>query len=225
MLPVRVISRFIVPRMLTTYEVRWFNSGNIPENIESWFKHGCLLSPTKLPEKREDVYLYTPKCNYLGIKLREGGLEIKWRYVEKTAMQFGSSVEGNIEKWKKWRCLDSSEEIFSLQQIGDNPVWVKVGKVRSSQLYEIVEKKPQAVPNDANVDNGCSLELTNVEINGNKWWSIALEAFGEDTNLKDNLQATADFVFSNYDSLPLQAENSYSYPSLLELAVYLSTIY
>jgi hypothetical protein len=225
MLPVRVISRFIVPRMLTTYEVRWFNSGNIPENIESWFKHGCLLSPTKLPEKREDVYLYTPKCNYLGIKLREGGLEIKWRYVEKTAMQFGSSVEGNIEKWKKWRCLDSSEESFSLQQIGDNPVWVKVGKVRSSQLYEIVEKKPQAVPNDANVDNGCSLELTNVEINGNKWWSIALEAFGEDTNLKDNLQATADFVFSNYDSLPLQAENSYSYPSLLELAVYLSTIY
>jgi hypothetical protein len=225
MLPVRVISRFIVPRMLTTYEVRWFNSGNIPENIESWFKHGCLLSPTKLPEKREDVYLYTPKCNYLGIKLREGGLEIKWRYVEKTAMQFGSSVEGNIEKWKKWRCLDSSEESFSLQQIGDNPVWVKVGKVRSSQLYEIVEKKPQAVSNDANVDNGCSLELTNVEINGNKWWSIALEAFGEDTNLKDNLQATADFVFSNYDSLPLQAENSYSYPSLLELAVYLSTIY
>ena len=203
--------------MLTTYEVRWFNSGNIPENIESWFKH-CLLSSTKLPEKREDVYLYTPGCDYLGIKLRQGGLEIKWRYLEKTAMQFGSLVQGNGEKWKKWRCADSSEESFSFQQIGDNPVWVKVAKVRYSQLYQILEKTPQAVSSDTDVDNGCSLELTNVEINGNKLWSIALEAFGEDCNLKDNLQVTADIVFSSYDLFPLQAENSYGYPSLLELA-------
>lgn len=219
MLPVRVISRFIVPRMLTTYEVRWFNSGNIPLYIESWFKHSCLLSPTKLAEKREDVYLYTPGCDYLGIKLRQGGLEVKWRYLQKTRINFGSLVEGNIEKWKKWRCSDSSGESFSVQQIGDNPVWVKVGKVRYSQLYQVVEKKPQAVSSDVGVDNGCSLELTNIEINGNKWWSIALEAFGEDCNLKDNLQATADFVFSSYDSFPLQANNSYSYPSLLEFAV------
>lgn len=218
MLPKRVIYRFIVPRMLTTYEVRWFNSGNIPENIESWFKHSCLLSPTKVPEKREDVYLYTPRCDYLGIKLRQGGLEIKWRDRNINRMEFNSLVKGNVEKWKKWRCSDSSEESFSLQQIGDNPVWVKVGKVRYSQLYQVVEKKPQAVCDDAGVDNGCSLELTNVEINGNKWWSIALEAFGEDGNLKNNLHVTAELVFSHYDSFSLQAENSYGYPSLLELA-------
>ncbi|MEM6755234.1 MAG: hypothetical protein AAF630_19960 [Cyanobacteria bacterium P01_C01_bin.38] len=202
--------------MLTTYEVRWFNSGNIPENIESWFKH-CLLSPTKLPEKREDVYLYTPGCDYLGVKLREGGLEIKWRYSE-TAMQFGSLIAGNVEKWKKWRCSDSSGESFSLQKINNNPTWVKVGKVRYSQFYQIVEKKPQAVSDGVGVNSGCSLELTNVEINENKWWSISLEAFGEDCDLQNNLQATADFVFNSYDSFPLQAENSYGYPRLLELA-------
>ncbi len=218
MLPVRVISRFIVPRMLTTYEVRWFNSGNIPENIESWFKHSCLLSSTKVPEKREDVYLYTPKCDYLGIKLRQGGLEIKWRDRDINGMQFNSLVKGNVEKWKKWRCSDSSEESFSLQQIGDNPVWVKVGKVRYSQLYQVVGKKAEAVASDAGVDNGCSLELTDVEINGNKWWSIGLEAFGEDCDLQNNLHITAHLVFSNYDSFPLQAENSYGYPGLLELA-------
>ncbi|WP_414618983.1 hypothetical protein [Calothrix sp. CCY 0018] len=205
--------------MLTTYEVRWFNLGNIPENIESWFKHSCLLSSTKLPEKREDIYLYTPGCDYLGIKLRQGGLEIKWRYLEKTAMQFSSVVAGNVEKWKKWRCSDSSEESFSLQQIGDNPVWVKVGKVRYSQLYQVVGKKAQAVSSDGGVDNGCSLELTDVEINGNKWWSIGLEAFGEDCDLQNNLHVTADVVFSRYDIFPLQAENSYGYPGLLELAV------
>lgn len=218
MLPVRVISRFIVPRMLTTYEVRWFNLGNIPENVESWFKHSCLLSSTKVPEKREDVYLYTPGCDYLGIKLRQGGLEIKWRDRDINGMQFNSLVKGNVEKWKKWRCSDSSEESFSLQQIGDNPVWVKVGKVRYSQLYQVVGKKAQAVFSDVGVDNGCSLELTDVEINGNKWWSIGLEAFGEDCDLQNNLHVTADVVFSRYDIFPLQAKSSYGYPGLLELA-------
>ncbi len=205
--------------MLTTYEVRWFYSGNIPENIEYWFKHNCLVSQTKLPEKREDVYLYTPQCDYLGIKLRQGVLEIKWRYPDSNKKQFGSVVEGNIEKWKKWRCLDSSEESFSLQQISDNPVWIKVEKVRYSQLYTVVSRSPKAVSTDIEIDNGCSLELTNIVINGNTWWSIALEAFGEDSKLKENLQATANLVFSSYDSFPLQATNSYGYPSLLELAV------
>ena len=196
--------------MLTTYEVRWFYSGNIPENLEFWFKQNCLLSPTKLPEKREDVYLYTPECDYLGIKLRQGGLEVKWRYPAKTLVNSGSLIEGNVEKWKKWRCSDFSGESFSSEQIGDNPVWVKVNKVR---------KSPKAVLTDIDIDNGCSLELTNVEINGNKWWSVGLEAFGEDCNLKDNLYATAAFVFNNYDSFPLQVTNSYSYPSWLKLAV------
>lgn len=205
--------------MLTTYEVRWFNSGNIPLYIQSWFERSCLLPSTKLPENREDVYLYTPGCDYLGIKLRQGGLEIKWRDRDINKMEFNSLVKGNVEKWKKWRCSDSSEESFSLQQIGDNPVWVKVVKFRYSQLYQVVEKTPQPVSSDAGVDKGCSLELTNVEINGNKWWSIALEAFGEDCNLKDNLHVTAELVFSDYDSFPLQAENSYGYPNLLEFAV------
>jgi hypothetical protein len=205
--------------MLTTYEVRWFYSGNIPENIESWFKHSCLLSPTKLPEKREDVYLYTPKCDYLGIKLRQEGLEIKWRDPASNTMHFGSLVKGNVEKWKKWRCLDSTGESFSLQQINNNPVWIRVGKVRYSQLYQVTEKTPQPASTDIDVENGCSLELTNIEINGNKWWSIALEAFGEDRNLKDNLHVTADFVFSSYDLFPLESTNSYGYPNLLELAV------
>ncbi|NJM21527.1 MAG: hypothetical protein HC836_04055 [Richelia sp. RM2_1_2] len=209
--------------MLTTYEVRWFYSGNIPENVESWFKQNCLLSPIKVPEKRQDVYLYTPKCDYLGIKLRQGALEIKWRYPDSNLINFGSLVEGNLEKWKKWRCLDSTEETFQLAQIGDNPIWVRVAKVRYSQLYQVTANTAEPVSTntdtDTDIDNGCSLELTNTEINGNSWWSIALEAFGEDCHLKNNLQVTADFVFRNYDSFPLQAKNSYGYPSLLELAV------
>lgn len=204
--------------MLTTYEVRWFYAGNIPENVEYWFKHNCLLSPIKVPEKREDVYLYLPKCDYLGIKLRQGALEIKWRYPQSNAIRFGSLIEGNLEKWKKWRCLDSTEETFQLAQIGDNPIWVRVAKVRYSQLYQVTANTAKPVSTDTDiddVDNGCTLELTNVEINGNTWWSIALEAFGEHSKLKSNLQLTADFVFRDYNIFTLQVENSYSYPRLL----------
>ena len=217
MLPVRVISRFIVPRMLTTYEVRWFYSGNIPENIESWFKQNCFLASTKSSSEREDVYLYTPECDYLGVKLRQGGLEVKWCNPEKDTVHFGSLVEGNVEKWKKWRCSDFSGESFQFSQIADNPLWVKVKKVRYSQLYTVVLKLPKAVSTDIDIDNGCSLELTNVEVNGNQWWSISLEAFGKNCNLKENLYATAALVFETYNGFPLQATNSHGYPSLLKL--------
>lgn len=219
MLPVRVIYRFIVPRMLTSYEIRWFNSGKIPENIQYWFKQNCLSTSTKLAEKREDVYLYTPKCDYLGIKLRQGGLEIKWRYPEISAINFGSLVEGNIEKWKKWRCLDSTEESFSLEQISENPVWVKVRKVRYLQRYQIQDKLPQAVSSDVNINNCCSLELTNIEINCNEYWSLALETSGEDCDFKDNLHVMADFLLKRYSFMPLKAQDSYGYPRLLELII------
>ena len=63
--------------MLISNELRWFYPGNLPENIQLWFQQNCLLDPLKSPEAREDVYLYSPGCDYLGIKLRQRRLEVK----------------------------------------------------------------------------------------------------------------------------------------------------
>ncbi|MGJ5673083.1 MAG: hypothetical protein ACR9NN_05620 [Nostochopsis sp.] len=43
--------------MLTTYEMRWFYPGAIPENIQSWFQQHCLVQSSQPEEPREDLYL------------------------------------------------------------------------------------------------------------------------------------------------------------------------
>ncbi|KAB8332577.1 hypothetical protein SD80_018495 [Scytonema tolypothrichoides VB-61278] len=204
--------------MLTTYELRWFSPGMIPENIKTWFKQNCLIDPMQPPEEREDVYLYSPKSDFLGIKLRQGRLEVKWRKTELGAVRFGDFVEGQAEKWGKWLCCDSTEESFQPNLVLGNSSWVSVQKVRHSQLYQVLpEFPPQPVSVDEYIENGCTVELTHLIIQGNAWWSLAFEASGEDACLMENLQATASWVFDSYRELKLLAINSYAFPSWLAL--------
>ncbi|MCA1995017.1 MAG: hypothetical protein LDL41_23650, partial [Coleofasciculus sp. S288] len=67
---------------LTTLELRWFYHGTPPVEVEYWFSTDCPGELLRPPEEREDLYLYTPQCDYLNIKLRQGSLEVKWRKAE-----------------------------------------------------------------------------------------------------------------------------------------------
>lgn len=204
--------------MLTTYELRWFYPGTIPQDIELWFEQNCLIEQLQPPEEREDLYLYSPRCDFLGIKLRQGQLEVKWRKAELGIVRFGEFVEGKAEKWGKWLCCDATEESFQPNLVLGDPSWVSVQKVRFSQLYQILsEFPPQPVSAHEDIDNGCTVELTHLIIQENAWWSLAFEAFGEDARLMENLQVTADRVFKSYSVSKLLALNSYAYPSWLAL--------
>lgn len=203
--------------MLISNELRWFYPGSIPEDIELWFKKNCLLDSSQPPEEREDLYLYSPS-DFLGIKLRQGRLEVKWRKSELGIIRFGDSVEGKAEKWGKWLCEDSAKESFQPTTVANTPSWVSVQKVRYSQLYQIVpEFPPQAVSANEGIDNACSVELTRLLIRENRWWSLAFEASGEEACLMDNLQKTASWIFNTYHWSKLLAADSFAYPSWLEL--------
>jgi hypothetical protein len=203
--------------MLTTYELRWFSPGTIPQDIELWFEQNCLLEPLQPPEEREDIYLYLPNSDFLGIKLRQGRLEVKWRTAELGVVGFGEFVEGKAEKWGKWLCCDETKESFQPNLVLNNPCWVSVQKVRYSQIYQVLGESPQPVSSPEGVDNGCSIELTHLIIQETSWWSLALEAFGEDVRLMNNLQLTASYLFKNYQVFKLLAQNSYAYPRWLSL--------
>jgi len=59
-------------------EIRWFFEGPLPSTVESWF-HSQALEQFLIPaQKLTDVYLRSRDYN-LGLKLREGRFEIKWR--------------------------------------------------------------------------------------------------------------------------------------------------
>ena len=154
----------------------------------------------------------------MGIKLRQGRLEVKWRKSELGIVRFFDSVEGKAEKWGKWLCEDSTKESFQKTMVVNTPSWVNVQKVRYSQLYQIVpEFPPQPVWANEPIDNCCSVELTRLSIRENPWWSLAFEASGEEACLMDNLQKTASWVFKTYRKSKLLAADSFSYPSWLEL--------
>lgn len=201
--------------MQLTAELRWFNRGTLPEAISHWFEQDCLGGERSPAEERSDVYLYSPGCDYLGIKLRQGRLEIKWRKAELGVVHFGDRVEGKAEKWVKWICEDPTDEMFKPAAVVGKS-WVSVKKVRSQRQYQVLpDESITAVPVTESIDQGCTVELTQLGINGNAWWSLAFEAFGEDDCLMDNLQAVAKWVFKTYRESELQAEGSFAYPTWL----------
>jgi hypothetical protein len=155
----------------------------------------------------------------MGIKLRQGRLEIKWRKAELGILRFGDILEGKAEKWGKWLCEDPTQESFQPQDVVGK-LWVSVKKGRSQRRYQILpDKSINAVPLTESIDQGCSVELTQLSINGNDWWSLGFEAFGEDDCLMDNLQAVASEVFKTCGSLKLQSQDSYAYPRWLSFVV------
>ena len=199
--------------MLSSTELRWFYPGKLPEAISAWFGAKYLGTALETSEKREDIYLYIASdCDYMGIKLRQGRLEIKWRKAELGIVNIAKGVEGNLESWNKWLYDDSQAKNFQPQSVIDKSHWVKVSKLRQQRKYQVIEQKVQAVPLNAIIDQGCNVELTQLIINGNDWWSIALEAFGAST---DNLPIVANKVFSQYKAFSLEAKDSFAYPRWL----------
>lgn len=199
--------------MLTSVELRWFKHGALPEEIAQWFQQYEGVAP---PEEREDIYLYVPENDYMGLKLRQGRLEIKWRKAQLGILRFRDTIEGKAEKWVKWLCEDPTQESFQLQDVMGKS-WVSVKKRRFQRRYQFADRLIKAVGVNESINQGCNVELTQLIIIGNQWWSIAFEAFGEDERLMDSLKSVASEVFQTYRGLELLAKDSYAYPSWLSL--------
>lgn len=203
--------------MLPSIELRWFYPGNLPEEVSVWFKAGNLGQPLALPEQREDIYLFVaPDCDYMGVKLRhavtalpnlrghlanprgQGRLEVKWRRAQLGTIRFGNLVEGKLEKWGKWFCEDATGESFQPQGVATKSEWIRVKKVRHWRTAR-----------------DCNVEITQLDINGDSWWSLAFEATGEDRDAIANLQAVGSNILQNYACQQLQVQDSFAYPSWL----------
>ncbi|HEY9633091.1 MAG TPA: hypothetical protein V6D14_06785 [Coleofasciculaceae cyanobacterium] len=188
--------------MLTTLELRWFSHGTPLPEVEHWFSIDCPGERQGSAEEREDLYLYTPECDYLNIKLRQGSLEVKWRKTELGILQFGDRWEGKLEKWLKWICQDPTQQsILPADVIGKGP-WVGVKKVRSQRQYQ-----------------GVSYELTQLTIRNDVWWSIAFEMADKDTDQINHFEDVVSQVSKTYQGANLSADKSYAYPRWLSVLI------
>jgi hypothetical protein len=202
---------------LRSLEVRWIFPGQLDTAMAGWF-------PGSQPEteSREDDYLLDPGLGGLSVKVRAGRtLDVKMFLGSPGNLDLPGRARGRMQYWRKWSFPFSPLRPDSGDPGSGNPGgWRRVRKQRRviwfSPSGERVDRVP-AVPGPAGLQARYAVELTELRVEHQDWWSLGLEATGPAGALRDGLQATAALVFSQ--ALPggvdLRIDDSRSYADWL----------
>ncbi|WP_336516644.1 hypothetical protein [Pollutibacter soli] len=189
-------------------EMRWFATF-CDLKIVDWFAiHGFDIDAV---EPRTDYYLVTNLKEDLGIKLREGNIELKQRRSRSAAVNVTENVAGYIEEWEKWSFNIGSTDTESKSILyNDSRQWVPLGKKRI-QVKADEDGRLTQIKNANDVPEfGCLMEYTRLDFRGKIFYSFAAEVLGEGSpGLQDTFMAGILKKFS------LLQEDSYGYPAFL----------
>lgn len=196
--------------------MRWFAPGHPPEALTRRFDD--LGAPG--PQSRTDTYLDLSGTDDLGVKLREGGtaFELKLRQHDLGETKFNAGPTGNVERWQKWS-FPVTDEACPTAGFG-LPVesWVEVEKSRRLSTYRLAPDGTVS-PVEGRAGDGCSVEITELVMDGSQWWSLGFEAFGAQERLADALTATAAAFFAGAEVAgALDGARSCAYPAWLNAA-------
>jgi hypothetical protein len=176
-----------------TIEVRWFYRGILPDEIVSWFN--TLGKPLGKPDARSDFYLQSIAAD-LGVKLRQGNLEVKYRQQQLEAIEWAANLaEGSsdrdrqlyqlfasskVEYWTKWICNDRAVPSSGTGTQG----WIQVDKVRSQRLYRVeFDESIESIEIDTPRSDAAAIELTQLHLLEQDWWTIACEYLGNNISI------------------------------------------
>jgi len=214
-------------------EIRWFwpGSDGLIELL-TWFTHPGRpeLRTPSLPEyqiepfvmaerPRTDHYLLLPGCETVGIKQRQGRLEVK-ALVDGPHPFAVDAVSGQMDTWVKWSWLPSTAVAEPLAaDLEQSGPWQPVTKTRYTQRLalkgdDLVPVSPTTLP-----DSGCSVELTWLQVPRHPaiWLTLGFEAFGPAGELPTLLTGTVEQFFNRHGRppRPLVTADSKSYPAWL----------
>jgi len=201
--------------VLFTVEIRWFYPGSIPDSVEEWF---ALLGPGLSREvARIDYYLsparWSRQRDHRGIKFREGRLEIKDRIRSAGIIQLGSRVTGELESWQKWGFHLKDGDSTTADDLVDQRDWIAVVKERAMRRYNVDNKGNVAVSDPGQLTVDCEMELSSVRVGDETWWTLALEAPGNEEQGVFALTATGHEALGSDVAPNLTMSNSKSYPN------------
>ena len=135
----------------------WF--GRLPKRVES----------------RQDTYLLDPRLEGLSVKIRgDTRLEVKLQDGTSEVFDLPGRARGRMSSWQKWSFPIGSEH----QQIRDSPDWRRVEKVRGISWFSPTGELLPAPPPGEESPAGCTVELTDIVISGEAWWTLGFEATG-----------------------------------------------
>jgi hypothetical protein len=187
----------------------------IPAAVRTWFLVDDAQPYVEAP--RVDHYLLIEDSDALGVKFREGRIDVKQRYDGAWSLSFNHSVEGVVECWRKWSfgLAEAGESVAMLRASG---AWVAVHKERVMRDYAVKQDGTLiAIPGMITPPRGCSVELSHVTVNGERWWSLCFEANGDEDDLAEILDVAARHVFRRDPGFDFAPRFSYGYPRWLRL--------
>ena len=188
-----------------TLEVRWIHPGQVPEAMIGW------LGPfTDQIERREDRYLVDPSCPDLGVKIKGAvQLDLKAFRGSPGELAVPGGGRGRLEIWEKWTFpLDGRPPPPS-----DASGWLTLRKLRRRRSFRLVEGRAVERPVSEAELPGCTVELTEVAVGEEMWWSLGIEAGGRSETLRAALDATVGSLFQgpSPDGIQLDLRDSMSY--------------
>lgn len=188
-----------------TTEVRWFQSGFLPDGVRDWFQDIGEADFEGRPLRqrapsRIDLYLNVPDGEALGVKIREGQVQVKRRERIIDCYAVRGVVPADVEQWAKWSFPVSSA---SEPAIRSDPRWLPVRKVRELLLFQL------------DSDSGCACELTELETSGREYWTLGFEAFGPRERQSEALFDALRRVFSSEPVPGFEGVKGMSYPGWL----------
>ena len=210
-------------------EVRWFFEGSLDANgrLLRWFHSAEPFArrgdvPPAVLQRRlddaPDVYLLLPGHADMGIKWREGLLQIKGRVASVGPTPFGGGHEGIVERWIKWSYADLPGGYRALFESGQERRVVSVSKTRAVRLIDLQHGVADAAEVDVQtwLDCGIVAEITDLEIEGKQHCTLGFEAFPDRAISSEVFDQAVAVFLDTLDEPVLRAGQSMSYPAWLQ---------
>ena len=173
---------------LGSLEVRWILPGPLEPAVAGWFGR----YPAEIAA-RQDAYLLNPELRGLSVKVRVGtALEVKVYHGSPGTLEVAGLARGRLESWQKW-----SFPVAMLSQ-DDRwlPGWTVIRKSRRITGFWLANGQiVAAVPGPA-TEPGCAVELTEIHVGSQAWWSLGFEATGPVDLIRSTLERAAALIFA-----------------------------
>ena len=210
--------------MVSSQEVRWFLEGGVDRHPElrRWVEDGSA-DPKWIGRLggKPDAYLIIPGSADMGIKWREGQLQIKGLESSMGTQKFDGSHEGKVERWIKWSYEGKTiEDAFGhwFNTTKGAPKIVEVHKTRCLRKVRISPFAPKPIEVDAKtpIDRGGALEVTDLRVGAQAFTSVAFEAFPTDSGMHNDFTVFVNGFLEKLSGVKLTDANSMSYPAWLQ---------
>jgi len=177
--------------MQVSAELRWYWKGTPAPGLAEWFKstdhHPHPPGGGTAP--RTDLYRRDATQDELAIKLRgnKPGFEVKG-LVEELGAIGADPFRGDAELWTKWTLeglrLDA-EDVIAITKLR----WLRKLDTGGSTVHEVALDAREDTKDGKRPSIGCQIELTQIFVVDEEWWSFSFEAFGGVNDVASSLRA------------------------------------